>query len=149
MATLNIVGVDFQLWFGGHAGIACEAEVTIGLVGRCLLCALVDDDFSHKRTASLFVEYALVKFVAVAVWYKMLDKCIVVNILLAVDEVKSEQVGVGMFAVETHTQVVAYDSAVKRQHKRFDICIALQFSKMVAYEARLVGFVLNCVVREL
>lgn len=105
--ALDIVGVDLKLGTCDDVAVGREDEVAVGLMCIGLVGTLLDEDAAYERATGFFVEDILEKLVALALRCTVTDIGDVIDLLIAVGDAESVEMGVGIVSAEVDIDAVA------------------------------------------
>ena len=111
MAALHVVGVDFQLRLGVHAGFAGGAEVAVGLLRVGVLRAGTHQDEPGESARGLVVEHVLEELVRRAAGHGVVNARVVVHVLVLVGDGHAAEVDFSPLASQSNIDGVARRTA--------------------------------------
>ena len=89
MATLHVVGINFQLRLCEHACVVAHHDVRIALISVRLLRINVNINLSIEHPFSVVEQYAFVKLIAVTIRNLMVNERMIIDHLIVLREVGS------------------------------------------------------------
>ena len=110
MRTLHVVGINLQHWLGEHAGLLGGTKVLVGFLRYRLLGTMANQHTTGECSTSLIIEYILVKLVAGAMTYLMVDEGIVIHHLVLIGNHATIQEALCTLALERKVETVASDT---------------------------------------
>src|SRR5690606_7025638 len=124
MRTLDIIGIDFQLWLGIDLSPVGEQQVGIALIGFYFLTVAFDDDLTIEHTMSPVIENAFVVLMGIGVRRVMVGQSMIVHVLATMAVEQTSEGHLGTLAIEIADQVVANESTTQCQVQRGELGIA-------------------------
>ncbi|CDB12081.1 unknown [Bacteroides sp. CAG:633] len=121
MATLHVVGIDFQLWLRVHTSLARGTKVAVGLLRTGVLCTGTNQYQSGKSTRSLIVEHILEKLVRRTAGHGMVDDGVSIDMLVLVSNGHAAEVDFGILASQGHVDSIACGATCQRHTVQQDI----------------------------
>ena len=107
MRTLHIIGINLQHRLGEHTGGLGSAKVLVGFLRSGLLGTMANQHATSESATSFIIEHILVKFVAGAMAYLMIDERIVIYHLVLVGDNTTIQEALSSLALEHEVKAIA------------------------------------------
>ena len=105
--ALYVVGEDFQLGLGVHGRAVSEDDRSTALFRIGLLSVFADEDLPVEDTPRTVAQHAMIMLVAVAVRHRVIGECVVIDNLLAADDVEAVQRALDSLAIHDEVDVVS------------------------------------------
>src|SRR5690606_2703632 len=114
MATFYIIGINLKLRTGIHLGTACQKQVVVGLIGVGTLSIRGNQDSTGKSSGAGIVHYTFEQLIAFTNRYCMMNKGIVVNMLVLINQIQTVEEVLSMTSDKPSNQVVKGNTCTER-----------------------------------
>ena len=107
MRTLDIVGINLELWFGVDTRVIRQKDICIALVSIGFLCVFAHKDFTIEHCSRFICGNAFICFKRLTVGYLVVNGGVVGYVLLFLEPIRAIEIRLGVFPLYGNQCVVA------------------------------------------